>query len=182
MAVWSHIDHSSLSLPVEYVEWASIPQGYNHLCLKGSVRSDYSDYMVHCKLNVGNGSIDTGSNYDSTYLYTKYNSTVSSARNLGGTYSSYIYGAGANAATGSFGMIEIWIPHYNSSHWKPMTTSSGSSRGHSTISDNQWIISETGLVWKSTSAIDTIRLSVLDGSPADFIAGCTFDLYGLTSA
>lgn len=173
------IDHTEFSSGAVYWEEGSISSSYSALVLKASVRSDYSDYMVHCHLQVGNGSVDTGSNYSQSALYAKLYAPEA-ARDTSRSNLSYIYGSGASAGADCFGSIEIWFPSYsNTSNWKQIITRSVGENTDTTV--NRWILSTTAGLWKATSAIDTVRLSVLDGSPDDFVQYSTFTLYGLTN-
>jgi hypothetical protein len=54
------LDKKTISSPVAYVEFTGIPSTYTDLVI---VANGNTDSATTTKLNVGNGSIDTSSNY-----------------------------------------------------------------------------------------------------------------------
>ena len=81
MAVWNHIAHTSLSLPASSVTWTSVSQSYDHLLIKISARnSGTSDFLTEAYLRVGDGSVDSGSNYSYVVIKMEGSASVAAQR------------------------------------------------------------------------------------------------------
>ena len=117
-------------------------------------------------IQVGNGSIDSGSNYSYTFMYGDGSSAasarVSSSANMatGGIYSSGAVGT----------VIAQFMNYSNTSTYKTMISRSNSS-GYVQARVN---------LWRSTSAINQIK--IFGQSGMTFNSGCTFTLYGIAAA
>jgi len=118
------------------------------------------------KVQVGNSSIDTGSNYSTTYLYGN-GSTATSGRTTSAT--SMIAARTASTLTAN-GYITLQN-YSNTTTYKTML-----SRGNAA---NEMAVAYVGL-WRSTSAINIITLT--DENANNFISGSTFTLYGIAAA
>jgi len=119
------------------------------------------------ELRVGNGSVDTGSNYSRTNLYGTGSSAVSNRdSNADRIYTAY----GSNNIP-TTGMIVFNFQNYSNtttnktilSRWSELTVNVGTSV----------------CLWRSTSAINIITLT---GYSSNLIAGSTFTLYGIKAA
>ena len=182
MAVWTHIAHDSLSLPASSVTWSSIPTDgtYDHLCIKVSARSDYSGYYDHMAIRF-NG--DSSSLYSST-MVEAYNLVPVSGRNTSAGQAQNLYGlTAASVLANTFGVCEIWIPHYaNTANFKSLIQRGSNPNNSGT--DTQWIMAMNASLYESTSAISSIYLAPARAGVAvdDFIALSTFDLYGIIGA
>ena len=178
MAVWNVHAHDSLSLPATSVTWSSIPTTYDHLYLTASVRNDQSGEVgADVELRLGNGSVDTGSNYGFTYLYNSgggwpalYSSTGDSLQ--------YLYSPRASANSTVWGQIGIWIPFYQSGNWK--TIIADVSAPNQSTTSGEFASQAYAGRWESTAVVDTVSLLVMSGD--DFVADSKFTLYGIIGA
>tara|TARA_Y100001947_G_scaffold2382_1_gene2132 strand:- start:130 stop:657 length:528 start_codon:yes stop_codon:yes gene_type:complete len=175
MAVWTHIAHTSLSLPAQTVTWSSISGSYDHLFIKASIRDDGSNYLSWSLMRFND---DTTNAYGNTRLYTSSNAPVSSTSYLHAESGCWGQIAGASATAGCFSNMEIWIPNYsNSTGFKSVLVHSVVESKSTT--NSQWLISQDAHLWHETDAITQIDLlSYYD----DFVAYSTFDLYGIKGA
>ena len=142
------------------VTFSSIPSTYTDLVLivNGSWATPSDDGFY---IQLGNGSIDTGTNYSTTYLY--------------GTGSSAASGRESNQAGMQLGRAGtsnstsiISIQNYSNT----TTYKTGLGRGNNPSS---LVITSVGL-WRSTSAVNILKVNTT------FNAGSTFTLYGISSA
>lgn len=113
---------------------------------------------------VGNGSVDTGSNYSRTYIYGD-GSIAASGR--ASTQTKLYLNAGVTNFNTS---IAHFMNYSNTTTYKTIL-----GRG----SDANTIVNANVNLWRSTSAINIITLT---GASANLAAGSTFSLYGIQSA
>ena len=179
MAAWTHIDHSSLSLPAATVTWTGISGSYDHLLIKVSGISartaTYYDY-VKCEFN----NDTTAANYSYTQLYADSatpNTGAGVALPVGGFVNADASGMAANV----FGTLNMWIPHYSQSdNFKQCFSESYGANQSNT--NSRWIVCLNALLWHDTpAAITEIDLS-LGYAGDNWMANSTFDLYGITGA
>ena len=146
------------------VTFSSIPQTYTDLVLvvDGAASGDSNPY-----LRVGNGSVDTGSNYSVTRV---------SGESTGATS-----GRGSNLNAGLYNgytvpnnerLLLVWhlMSYANTNVFKTALTT--------TAAGGSWVSRNVAL-WRSTAAIDimTVRLSAFN-----YRSGSTFSLYGIKAA
>ena len=147
--------------------FTSIPSTYTDLVL---VASGLTSTATTTKLNVGNGSIDTGANYSWTVL-SGTGSVASSYRDSSVTFTQnerYANWDGTNVAN-----TIIQIQNYsNSSTYKTWL-----SRGNNAAAGVDAIVG----LWRSTSAINQIQISCTNAGRT-FNVGTTFALYGILGA
>lgn len=117
---------------------------------------------------VGNGSVDTGSNYSYTYLLGSGSAASSGA--AGGTFLEPFTNTGAN---NRLNIITFFQNYSNTTTYKTSLTRSNSP------SSTRAVAASVGL-WRSTSAINTIKISSIDAN--NFNVGSTFTLYGIAAA
>jgi hypothetical protein len=119
---------------------------------------------------VGNGSIDTGSNYS----YTILNGTGSAATSY--RYSSQTSGifawSGPPTSIGDIGIAQF-MNYSNTTTYKTVLVRYSSASGTNAGTDAMVSL------WRSTSAINTIKVSSISGN---ILAGSTFTLYGIKAA
>ena len=149
------------------VEFTSIPATYTHLQIRGISRD--ASGSVNVSVQVGNGSVDTGSNYSWHYLQ---GTGSTAAAGAGATQSSALLGTTINTAN-VFGAAVIDILDYgNSNKYKTFRSLSG------------WEDNSSGNLifwsgnWRSTSVITNIKLTVTNG----FTQYSQFALYGIKGA
>lgn len=158
------ISTTTLGSAQSSVTFSSITGIYTDLVLviTGSVVSGGA-----LELRVGNGSVDTGSNYSRTNLYGTGSSGVSNRdSNQDRTYTAF----GSNSVS-TRGMVTFNFQNYANtttnkviiSRWSELTVNSGTSIH----------------LWRSAAAINTITIT---GYSSNFIAGSTFTLYGIKAA
>ena len=142
--------------------FTSIPQTYTDLIL---VISGWSDDATTVAIQVGNGSVDTGSNYSWTYVLGNGSSAVS------GRLSNSTYVLGGDIATTPSTDITHFQNYSNTSTYKT-TISRGAAAALNTYASVS--------LWRSTAAINTIKAYL--ASPRYFANGTTFTLYGIQAA
>lgn len=148
------------------VEFSNIPSTYTHLQIR---------YMALCSSNndfqirVGNGSIDTGSNYTLHILGGNGSSAYSNGYANETQFKTGFSQSGST--TPAVGVVDF-LDYANTNKFKTMRALGGTDRNGS--GDAQ-IASG---VWRSTSAINTIRLYL----GANFNQYSQFAIYGVKSA
>lgn len=162
-STYSTIATTTLGSTVNSYTFTGIPSTYTDLILVGRFATDNPSSL---NLNVGNGSIDTGSNYGWTYLQGD-GSTASSAR---GSNDGRIFSGESN--TGSM-QTNIIIQFQNYSNTTTFKTSI--SRFNQSTKATQATVG----LWRSTSAINQVRITAAGNN---LNSGSTFTLYGIASA
>lgn len=155
----------SAASSVTFGSGGTIPQTYTDLVvvIAGINSSGGSDA---CVLQLGNGSIDTGSNYSTTFLYGTGSAAASSKQSNAG----YIQAARSNSANQTVSILNVQN-YSNTSTYKTVLSRS------SDASAFAW--SAVGL-WRSTSAVNTLK--IYNDGGGNFAAGSTFTLYGIANA
>jgi hypothetical protein len=181
MAAFTVIDHTEVGAG-GVASWgeAAIPSSYDHLLLVMSNRTVTNYTTDDLKLRVGNGSIDTGSNYSHTRMYAT-GTTVASTRQTNQDAIRYIYTSGnaASSTANTFASIKVWIPNYaNTTGFKPVLISVG--KENASTASVGWYVSVQAGLWQSTSAITDIEVSAAAGQDTGEYS--TFTLYGVTGA
>ena len=143
------------------VTFNSIPATYTDLMLV--ISSTLSATDGGNLVQVGNGSVDTGTNYSFTQVY----GTGSAAGSNRGTSTTSMQ-LGRTSSTQSTSILQF-MNYANTTTYK---TALG--RGN----DGSFTIANVGL-WRSTAAINTITITNESGN---FLAGSTFTLYGIANA
>ena len=131
--------------------FTSIPQTYKHLYVVAEIFSTTVGEDV--AIQVGNGSVDTASNYSGGY--TRHISTsVSSISDLNN--SRIRLSDGGSPTSGYPTTLDMYIPMYSSTtaHKPVMAHAGNSNRGNDLVSGK----------WRSNSAIDTIKFYMLIGN------------------
>jgi hypothetical protein len=117
-------------------------------------------------MQLGNGSIDTSSNYSTTYIFGN-GSVSTSGRDSNQTS---MIASRTSSSINSNG--SIMLQNYsNTTTYKTMLSRGNNASG--------LLVLYAGL-WRSTAAINTIKLS--DESANNFSVGSTFNLYGILGA
>jgi hypothetical protein len=177
MAAFTVIDHTELTGTTTSWAEASIPASYDHLLLEASIRGTQAAYFNNLWIRVGNGSLDTGANYSSTYLHASTASPVS-GRATGQTKWAYQYIGSASTLADTFGTVKIWIPNYaNTANFKQVIIETAMENNSTT--NSQWYLAQVAGLWSSTSAITDIELSEPNAGMAQY---STFTLYGVSGA
>ena len=164
---------SSTQASVTLGSGGSIPSTYTDLLLKVSSRTNASGNVIDLSLNVGNGTVDTGSNYNYVEL-TAIPSTSIIASGSGNSTKFNTVQTASSVEANTFNSVEIYIPNYTSSNKKSMSADAVTANSNSSVQLrlHAWL-------WNSTSAINIINLFPGSGS---FISGSSFYLYGIKNS
>lgn len=162
------LDTKTLGTAVPTVTFTSIPQGYTDLVLVAQPAiSSGNDNM---RIRVGNGSVDTGSNYSWTAL-TGNGTRALSDRASNQTSILSDYDAYMQTTLGNNTKIIHFQNYSNTTTFKTiLSRSSNAPVGTDALVNT----------WRSTAAINTITL-FLNGGAANFVVGSTFTLYGIAA-
>lgn len=145
----------------------TIPSTYTDLILVAQVKTvTYNG--VDINVRVGNGSIDAGANYSTTAMYGN-GSSASSSRTSSATYFSVDNLSIMN--TSEWTITTLHFQNYSNTTTYKTVLARTSKAGTG--------VSASVNLWRSTSAIDTIRF--LCGAD-NYASGSTFTLYGIKAA
>ena len=147
--------------------FTSIPSTFTDLVLVATGKVDVASTT---KLNVGNGSIDTGSNYSWTVL-SGTGSAANSYRESSVTFTQNERYANWDATNTSTTIIQLQN-YANTTTYKTWL-----SRGNNAATGVDVIVG----LWRSTSAIDQIQIGATNAT-RNLAAGTTITLYGIASA
>jgi hypothetical protein len=159
------------------VEFNSIPSTFKHLQVRVIARDNRvppSGNFNNMHLQVGNGSIDTGSNY--TYHTIRGDGSSASTDGAGNsTVTDYTVIPSSTAGSNTFG-AQIWdiLDYANTNKYKTIRMLSG------TDNNGTGLIEFSSSVWRSTSAITNLRF-LLSSTPS-FVQYTQFALYGIKGA
>lgn len=148
------------------VTFSSISSAYTDLILiiQGRNTSSTTNYDLYLRFNS-----DTGTNYSSTRMYGQGSSVSADLlQNWSSVWNGYWYGT----SSADLSMTVTHIQNYaNTNFFKPCIT-----RQYAVNHNSNFI---TNAMWRSTSAINTITLSL---AATNFDTGSTFTLYGIKAA
>lgn len=163
-STYTPIATTTLGSAASSYTFSSISGSYTDLILIANLTASGTNFDIQ----VGNGSADTGSNYSSTRIYGNGSSALSDRQSNNTT------GVTGNNADSSSVPVQF-ISHF---------------QNYSNITTNKTVLTRydrsDGLamavvgLWRSTSAINTIKIHSTNGST--FSSGSTFTLYGIASA
>lgn len=171
---WDYIAGTVLTSTVSTIDFTSISQSYTDLVMLCSVRGTASG---HLRFRVGNGTFDTGTNYNVIGLWARdnlgakesgSNMTVTETQGAIGNWT-YVVPDNANEFGTSFTHFMNYSSTYN---LKNMLT-----RSNSMGSDRYWGVEGATQTWINTSAINQIRIYAHNG---DLVAGTMVSIYGIT--
>lgn len=171
-STYTPIATTTLGSAASNVEFSSIASTYTDLVLVSNYAGSVND--VGFFLRVGNGSLDTGSNYSRTALNGN-GTTASSTRESSQTAISlaYNYGNSTTIDKPNFQIINL-MNYANTTTNKTVLIRSRGTRDNDSTDTTAMV----GL-WRSTSAINIVRIYPASGN---ILAGSTFTLYGIASA
>ena len=162
------LDETTVGTAVPSVTFTGISGAYTDLVLVVSARSTYAAAEVAGFIRLGNGSIDTGSNYSRTRLLGT-GSAASSARASNLTATPWDAIPGSTSASGNFCTTIISIQNYsNTTTYKTFLIRANE--------PNNYVEAEVGL-WRGMSAINQVQIYGDGGG--DLAVGSTFSLYGI---
>lgn len=161
----------SLTSTASSITFSGIPSNYTHLQIRG-IATSTSSTDVGCR--VGNGTIDSGSNYVKHGLYGTGNGSAGAAGYTSQTYMNVQgYVSGTDSTYPMAFVIDV-LDYANTSKNKVMRSLAGM--------DKNANYGEVGLysgVWLNTSAINIISI-IATGTT--FLANSHFALYGIKVA
>ena len=159
------LDKITVGSAVASVTFSSIPSGYTDLVIVGNLGT--TSGSANIALQVGNTTIDTGSNYS----FTNVNGDGSSAASSRASNQAQIYIDYSAYPTTTLTSTYIWqVQNYSN------TTTNKTVLGRSNTASRG--TNATVGLWRSTAAINTIKL---DTQSTTFLSGSTFSLYGIAS-
>ena len=150
------------------VTFSSIPQTYTDLIIVSSQLYVSTGGDRYATFQVGNGSVDTGSNYSWTYL-DSYPGTPSSGRTANSTYGLHSYTSSIPTTTAM--ICNMHIQNYSNTTTNKTTLHRFNA---STAITGAYVN-----LWRSTAAINIITITA---NGANFATGSTFTLYGIKAA
>jgi hypothetical protein len=165
------LESIELSQTASSVTFDNIPQtGYSDLKIVVSARGTDSVYQTDCNIQVGNGTVDTGSNYQTREI-----SGDGSSATFGSFTTTNVHPpmSGSTATSNTFGNFELYIPNYTSSTQKSMICDVVTENNATNAAARFCAYRYTG-----TSAINIITLTAASGT---FVAGSTFRIYGVAA-
>ena len=169
-STYTPIATTTLGSAAADITFSSISGSYTDLVLVMTGRFDSANTSRELRIQVGNGSIDTGSNYSITRI-AGYGSGLFSDRVSNSTNMTAGVIPAANAPSGYIGNAIYQFQNYSN-------TTTNKTILNRTNDGNDWTAAVVGL-WRSTSAINTIKIF---GLTANLVAGSTATLYGIASA
>jgi hypothetical protein len=166
-STYTPIATTTLGAAASDVTFSTISGAYTDLVLV--VNSIANSSNISSVIQVGNGSIDTGSNYSATILYGDGSSPASTRTTSGTAINLNFF---AEATTTAPNIIIVHLQNYsNTTTYKTLLSRAGGApSGVSAI---------VGL-WRSTAAINTIKIS--RSAAINYATGSSFTLYGIASA
>ena len=144
--------------------FTSIPSTYTDLIL---VIAGTTGALNNVLLQVGNGSIDTGNNYSTTFLVGDGSSATSSRQS---SVSNML--VGRIGTDQSINIVQL-LNYSNTTTYKTLLC-----RGNNAATSGQ--VAAYVNLWRSTSAINQVK--VLEQVGSNFQTGTTFTLYGIAAA
>ena len=146
--------------------FTSIPSTYKHLQIRFF---GFQGVSTNSHIQVGNGSIDTGSNYAWHELYGDGSSAAAGA-GASQTYMKFSFMSSGGTTYPQTGICDI-LDYQNSNKYKTLRVLAGSDMNGAT----GYAIFRSGL-WQSTNAINTIKIFPASGSFSQYT---TAALYGV---
>jgi hypothetical protein len=163
------LDKVTLGTATSTITFSSISGAYTDLIIVGNWGQSLDSES--CLFRVGNGSIDSATNYSATELYgsgtaagSQRTSTANGARI---TYST----GGGSAVTSNFALH--LMNYANTTTYKTFLTR------YNVPSSAYPGTGAFACLWRSTAAINTVQLYLTGGN---FLAGSTFSLYGIAAS
>jgi hypothetical protein len=166
---YTELRRTTLSTSASTITLDNIPQNYTDLVLV--FQCSAASANMNWDLRVGNGTVDSGSNYSATYLVGgsggATSNRVSNQDRLRLGFSAFIQSSG-----GVFTAITQFMNYSNTTTNKTVISRDGNA--------NQSVVESAVGLWRSTAAINIITMGDFGGST--MAAGTTVSLYGIANA
>ena len=156
------------------VTFSSIPQTYEHLQLRYTLALNTTN-NAYQRLWLGDGSVDTGTDYSDHYMY-GHDSATAAASGSGGSQGIYLGQAPGSLDRAWSGPTIVDILDYVSTDKNTSVMIFNWDGGTETYAD--YLTFGSGL-WESTAAVDTIKID--NRYAHNLLRGSEFSLYGLNS-
>lgn len=163
----------SLTTGTAFAEFTSIPATYKHLQIRGIILNAVTGDNV--AVRVGNGSVDTGSNYASHQMQGDGSSTPTAAAATSATQMQ-LSGLCQPTSLYPFSFVYDILDYASTNKYKTMRGLSGQDGNASGTATNWRIQLTSGLWMNSGSAIDTLRIFLPAGNMGNY---SSFALYGI---
>ncbi len=158
-----------LAADAAFIEIANISGAFKDLRIVAALRGDRADTFEDVVINVGNGTVDTGSNYRWTRVY----DGSSEGQNSSESDTKWLFDGclpGDNADAGNFGMLQVEIAGYADTNVESMMQwAADHYRSTQFFTMNGW-----GR-WEDSAVIDVIRFTPGTGN---WRAGSSIRIYG----
>jgi hypothetical protein len=171
-STYTPIATTTLSSGATSVTFSSISNTYTDLIIVGQCGVSNNDYLT---FRVGNGSVDTGSNYSHTFLEGN-GSSASSGRQ---SNISKIYAGSTSSIMNNSLNYSFYINLMN--YANTTTNKTFLNRIANNNSSFPGTTANVGL-WRSTSAINIVTIAPDTNDGRTLISGSTFTLYGIKAA
>lgn len=158
----------TLGAPAANVTFSAIPQTYKHLQIIFQASSDFGS--VDSISMTFNG--DAGGNYNTQFVYG--NASTAAAAQANAADNILLGNLSGAGSSGDASPGNVSIPNYTGTAFNKGVNAHV---GSSATSGNMFDMLCSG-VWRSTAAITSISLFSINA--ANFVAGSTFSLYGLS--
>jgi hypothetical protein len=162
---------TTLTTGATHIEFGSIPSGYKHLQVRGIIMNSVTQDNV--SIRVGNGSVDTAANYSSHQLQGN-GATIVSNSSVTAT-SMGLSGLATNSSLYPFVFVYDILDYSSTSKNKTVKGISGQD-GNGTGTATNWRVQLSSGSWRSTSAINTVRIYTPAGNIGNL---STIALYGI---
>jgi hypothetical protein len=174
-ATYDSIASQTLSSAANSVTFSNISQTYTDLKLV-LTNAKATNTARNVLIRVGNGSVDTASNYSHTNLGARsLSATPFSQRESSQTSGKLSWYTAMTTAQAQMSIVDI-MNYSNTTTNKTILSSTRVQEGDGTYSGVEDLV----ILWRSTSAINII--SVLTDVADTFQSGTTFSLYGIRAA
>ena len=168
-STYEKIQSTTLGSSTQFITFSSIAGTYTDLVLV--FQATAASANMNFDIRIGNGTVDSGSNYSMTYLLggsggAQSNRTSNQDRLRVGN-SAFIQSSG-----GVFTAISHFMNYSNTTTYKTIISRDGNV--------NQSVVESSVGLWRSTSAINIMTMGDFGG--ATMAAGTTATLYGIKAA
>lgn len=163
------------------ITFSSIPSTYKHLQIRFLAKTDRATYAHDdFGIKLGNGSLDSGSNYSCHKIQSEYVSGYTNvyASGAANTTMYFIGSAISTAGNGAFGVGIIDILDYaDTNKYKTVRAISGGDCNGAVSGYLPNIVFGSGS-WRNTSSVNTISIYP-SGGGSNFVQYSSFALYGI---
>jgi hypothetical protein len=162
------LDKVTVGTATPTITFSGISGAYTDLVIVGNWGQSLD--AESCLFRVGNGSVDTGSNYSATEVYGT-GSAAGSQRTSSATGARITFASGGGSAVTS--NFQLHLMNYSN------TTTNKTFLTRTNVPSSTYpATSAFTSLWRSTAAINTVQLYLTGGN---FLVGSTFSLYGIAA-